>query len=145
MLQIPLDMAQKLVFWTHQSVWWFSSRIQSAQHSPAAQSNLHCSVGPSLCSWKKGSVTSNWQYHSCALTSRVGFTTYLLGGSWCISFYYETSQDLWDLFCSSVLYIACLNTHIVLDILAGYECLTVYLMYGYTWRTWHIIHKVSAV
>lgn len=46
------------------------------------------------------------------------------------TFYYETSQDLWDLFSSSVLYIACLRTHIVLGIVFGYECLTIYLMYG---------------
>lgn len=34
----------------------------------------------------------------------------------CISFYYETSQDLWDLFSSSVHYTACLHIHIVLPL-----------------------------
>lgn len=91
---------------------------------------LLSSAGPSLGRRKAGSAASDGQYRSCALTSRAGFTTDLSGGSCCVSFYYETSQDWWDLFSSSVLYIACLRTRIVLGVVFAYECLTIYLMYG---------------
>lgn len=49
---------------------------------------------PSPCGGKAGSATSHRQYRSCALTSRAGSTTHLSGGSWCVSFYYETVTRL---------------------------------------------------
>jgi len=104
----------------------------------AAEVSLHSvllgdllgSPGPLLCCRKAGTATSLCQPRSCALTSRAGFAADLWGGGWCVSFYCETSQGSWDLFSSSVLYIACLHTPVVLDIVFGYECLTVCLMHG---------------
>lgn len=90
----------------------------------SAPQDLHCVVGRQVVQHLMDSTTAvPWQAEwDSQQTPREAVGAY--------TFYYETSQDLWDLFSSSVLYIACLHTHIVLGIVFGYECLTIYLMYG---------------